>query len=466
MISCVRSGSTRWMTEQNYKKQICMHRANRTESFLLYHTDKVEQTGAYSMERFMRHFRRCMSIGLICILFVLQGCRAGSRIDPSAKEIAKQSAAAGFLASLVEKNSGFIGSNEKTEQAYLYDNAITLYALSEAGAVWHAEKLADAIVYAQEHDRTFHDGRLRNVYLCGDPSVDSGRSAARETVPLPGFWRNGKWQEDYYAVSTSTGNMAWTILALCKAAEIASEEKSAAYVAAAARAADFLLELAAEENGFTAGYEGWDEVQTKVKYQSTEHNIALTAAFTVLADAIEGNDPQKAEAYREAAGSAYAFVRSMYDPDLHCFYTGTEEDGTTVNQGVIPLDATALSVLAFGDEAGSAKDMLDFVKTSMAVGPGFDFSAGDLDGIWNEGTAQMALCYLGQGMQDEYNATMGYLKTQEYTDGGIPAADRDGVSTGFVLSGTEELWEYDNELSIGATGWYALAQLQVNPLVH
>ena len=69
-------------------------------------------------------------------------------------------------------------------------------------------------------------------------------------------------------------------------------------------------------------------------------------------------------------------------------------------------------------------------------------------------------------MQDEYNATMGYLKTQEYTDGGIPAADRDGVSTGFVLSGTEELWEYDNELSIGATGWYALAQLQVNPLVH
>ena len=59
---------------------------------------------------------------------------------------------------------------------------------------------------------------------------------------------------------------------------------------------------------------------------------------------------------------------------------------------------------------------------------------------------------------------MGYLRTQEYKNGGIPAADRDGVSTGFVLSGTEELWEYNNTLSIGATGWYALAQVTVNPL--
>ena len=57
-----------------------------------------------------------------------------------------------------------------------------------------------------------------------------------------------------------------------------------------------------------------------------------------------------------------------------------------------------------------------------------------------------------------------YLKTQELKKGGVPAADRDGVSTGFVLSGTDELWEYYNNLSIGATGWYALAQMKVNPL--
>ena len=67
-------------------------------------------------------------------------------------------------------------------------------------------------------------------------------------------------------------------------------------------------------------------------------------------------------------------------------------------------------------------------------------------------------------MPEEYNALLGYLKTQEYKKGGVPAADRDGVSTGFLLSGTQELWEYNNTLSIGATAWYALAQMRINPL--
>ena len=137
-----------------------------------------------------------------------------------------------------------------------------------------------------------------------------------------------------------------------------------------------------------------------------------------------------------------------------------------VNEGVIPLDATALSILAFDGKPGEPAEELAFLKKTMAVGAGFDFSAGDLDGIWNEGTAQMALCCLKQGMNDEYHALLGYLKTQEYKDGGIPAADRDGVSTGFLLSGTQQLWEYNNTLSIGATGWYALAQLQADPLAH
>lgn len=416
------------------------------------------------MGRYMKHMRRFAGLGLLVVFLFLQGCGAEGKIDPPARSISEKSTAAGFLAELVEESSGFIGADTKTEEAYLYDNVIALYALSEAGASWHAEKLADAIVYAQEHDRTFHDGRLRNIYLCGDPRVDSGRAVAKGTVPLPGFWRDGKWQEDYYAVSTSAGNMAWAVLALCRASGVVSEEKKAEYIAAAETAADFLLKLAAPDKGFTAGYEGWDDVQKKVAYQSTEHNIALAAAFSVLADITEADAPDKADAYRTAAESAQQFVLSMYDPELCCFYTGTEEDGKTVNVGVIPLDSTALSILAFGNDLENVPGILSFVEESMSVGAGFDFSAGDLDGIWNEGTAQMALCYLEQERTEEYNAVIGYLKTQELKKGGVPAADRDGVSTGFVLSGTDELWEYYNNLSIGATGWYALAQMKANPL--
>ena len=98
------------------------------------------------------------------------------------------------------------------------------------------------------------------------------------------------------------------------------------------------------------------------------------------------------------------------------------------------------------------------------VGGGFDFSAGDLDGIWNEGTAQMALCYHQLEKSEKYEAILRYLKTQLSPDGSIPAADRDGVSTGFTVSGAEVLWEYHNTQSIGATAWYALAQMKANPL--
>ena len=418
------------------------------------------------MKRYTKNISRLLSTGLAAVLLFLQSCGTSSRISPTAKEISERSTAAGFLASLVEEQSGFISANSKSEEAYLYDNAIALYALAEAGAVWHVEKLADAIVYAQEHDRTFHDGRLRNVYLSGDPSVDSGRSVTGGAVPLPGFWHNGKWQEDYYSVSSSVGNMAWTILALCRASEAVSEGKQAAYLAAAEKAADFLLVFSSKQGGFTAGYEGWDEVQVKARYMSTEHNIAAAVAYSVLAERMEASNPEKAAVYTAAAESARKFVASMYDADLCCFYTGTVETGNTVNKGVIPLDATALSILAFNGEPGEPAEEFAFLKTNLAVGPGFDFSAGDLDGVWNEGTAQMALCYWKQGLDDEYHALLGYLKTQEYKNGGVPAADRDGVSTGFQLSGTQQLWEYNNSLSIGATGWYALAQMQINPLEH
>ena len=418
------------------------------------------------MNRYTKNISRFLSTVLAAALLFLQSCGTSSRISPNAEEIAETSGAAGFLASLVEKQSGFISADSKTEEAYLYDNAIALYALSEAGAVWHVEKLADAIVYAQDHDRTFHDGRLRNVYLSGDPSVDSGRSVTGGAVPLPGFWHNGKWQEDYYSVSSSVGNMAWTILALCRASEVVSEEKSAEYLAAAEKAADFLLVFLTKQGGFTAGYEGWDEVQVKARYKSTEHNIAAAAACSVLADILKETNPEKAAVYAAAAQSARTFVASMYDGELRCLYTGTAETGNTVNKGVIPLDATALAILAFNGEPGEPAEEIAFLKENLTVGPGFDFSAGDLDGIWNEGTAQMALCYAKLGLTEEYHALLGYLKTQENKNGGVPAADRDGVSTGFQLSGTQQLWEYNNSLSIGATGWYALAQMQINPLEH
>ena len=415
------------------------------------------------------HLKTALIAFLVAAALLLSSCGPEKTLSPSAEEISSLSSAAGFLAAKVEATGGFISSEAQREKAsdyaYLYDNALAAVVLSRVGAQTHAETIADAIVFAQTHDRTFHDGRLRNTYNSGDPMSDSGRSIAsnKVTIRIPGFWENGHWQEDAYTVSTSTGNMAWTILALCETAKNASEEKRAVYLEAADRAGQFVLSLRSEDGGYTAGYEGWDDAQVKESYLSTEHNIDLICAFSALAAALEATNPDQAAAYREAADHAKAFVWSMYDPELHCFYTGTEEDGKTLSDGVIPLDTNSLAVLALWGEIDDPASVLSFVEERMAVGGGYDFSAGDLDGVWNEGTAQMAICFLMTGDTEKYASIMAYLKSQAVSDGSIPAADRDGLSTGFVIAGSDMLWVYNNEQSISTTAWYALAQLGLNP---
>ena len=417
-----------------------------------------------------KHFSSALISLLMIAVLLLGGCGQKTEgISPTVEEVSSLSAAAGFLAAKVEASGGFIASEAQREKAsdyaYIYDNAMAAVVLSRTGAQPYAEIIADAIVFAQTHDRTFQDGRLRNTYNSGDPEADAGRTFASKkvTVRIPGFWYNGRWQEDLYTVSTSTGNMAWCILALCETAKNASEEKSAEYIEAAVRAADFVLTLRSATGGFTAGYEGWDDAQTKVTYQSTEHNIDLYCAFKAIALAIASSDPGKAAEYEDAAEYARDFVLSMYDEDLHCFYTGTEDDGVSVSEGVIPLDTNSLSILAFWGELADVEDILEFVEERMAVDNGYDFSAGDLDGIWNEGTAQMAVCYFLTGDTGRYDSIMDYLMTQTSEDGSITAADKDELSTGFIISGTDDLWVYNNEQSIGATCWLAFAQLGINP---
>ena len=417
-----------------------------------------------------KRFARALAALLIAVSLLLSGCGA-KKVTPLSESISARSGAAGFLAAKVEKSGGFIAGDAQREKAsdyaYLYDNAIAAVVLAGVGAQEHAEIISDAIVFAQTHDRTFHDGRLRNTYNSGDPQSDSGRSiaAGKVTIRIPGFWQNGRWQEDAYTVSTSTGNMAWAILALCATAENAAADKRVLYLEAAMRAADFVLTLKSDNGGFTAGYDGWDDAQTKATYQSTEHNIDLYCAFSALSDALAASNPGKAAEYAAAAEYAKDFVFAMYDKNLHCFYTGTENNGKTISDGVIPLDTNSLAVLAFGAGLPDAAQVLAFVEERMTVGDGYDFSDGDLDGIWNEGTAQMALCYSLQGNTERYDRIMAYLATQADRDGSIPAADRNGLSTGFVIDGSDMLWEYNNEQSLSATAWLAFAQLGIDPFV-
>ena len=343
--------------------------------------------------------------------------------------------------------------------AYLYDNALAVLALCYAGNYERAAQIADAIVYACLHDRYYEDGRLRNAYSSGDPRSFPGWKSVKdaEFARLPGFYdaQSREWYEDYYAVSTSTGNLAWAMLALCEISERATQPNN--YLQTARVIGDFILTLKDDRGGFTGGFEGWEPNAVRVTYKSTEHNIDLITAFGRLYN-LTGD-----EKYRDASLHAKAFVLSMYDADRGCFYTGTTADGVTINCDVLPLDCNTWAILALGDDFKDAEKVLAFIEANMAVDGGYDFNE-DRDGVWFEGTAQVALAYKQVGNSAQYEKGLAFLNQNASPNGSITAADRDGVSTGFMVSGMDIPWNYGKRLHLGATAWLSFAQMGVNPL--
>jgi hypothetical protein len=341
--------------------------------------------------------------------------------------------------------------------AYTYDNAAAAIALVNAGHKDPAQQIGDALIYALNHDRTFTDGRLRNAYSNGDPSSFPGWFSSQGTpfARLPGFYdpTTAQWGEDFYAVSSATGNMAWAMIALCTLHSHLTHRSD--YLEAAQRIGDFVLSLRSGD-GFTGGYEGWEGNQVKNTYKSTEHNIDLISAYAML-HVLTGD-----EKYLEASNSAKAFVLSMYDEQRHVFYTGTTDDGVTVNMEVLPLDTNTWALLALGDSFGDGPQVMDFVEANMAFDEGYGFWT-KTNGVWMEGTAQVALVYHQLGEVEKYESIMAYLSTQQLDDGSIVAADREGVTTGFMVSGTEIPWVYGKRAHVGATAWLAFAQQGLNP---
>lgn len=341
--------------------------------------------------------------------------------------------------------------------ANTYDNALAMLAFTARGdldGVRRARIIGDALAYAQTHDRFFGDGRLRNAYMSGDPSVPMNPN-----VRLPGWWdeSNARWFENTTFVSTHTGNVAWAILAWMY---FDSCTGSTRYRNNVIDAAHFVVNHCFDSAGipgFTGGYETVnDTLPVRLTYKSTEHNIDLYAAFTKLAAAT--GDQQ----WTEWATRAKVFVDAMWYEDAGFYWTGTREDGATINTDVIPLDPQTWSYLS--DPSERNRRAVEYAYGSMAVEEqgyaGFDFN-NDRDGIWWEGTAQMAAAFGVMSDTLRYNKYIGELERAQAqaprnNGKGIVAANRDNVTTGFD-------WMYHNRLHVGATAWYIFASAAVNP---
>ncbi len=74
----------------------------------------------------------------------------------------------------------------------------------------------------------------------------------------------------------------------------------------------------------------------------------------------------------------------------------------------------------------------------------------------------MAAVYKLLGQMDRAAALIFCLHEAQDSSGGMPAASKDGLFTGFYLPDGQP-WLYFDRLHVGATGWLVLAENGVNP---
>src|SRR5258708_35878927 len=109
------------------------------------------------------------------------------------------------------------------------------------------------------------------------------------------------------------------------------------------------------------------------------------------------------------------------------FWTGTVEDGITVNPGVVPVDIQAWAIQALGADAQPYLAALDYVETHHKTTLGYGFKQdGDIvcgDHTWFEGTSQVAEAYLLAGNRAKWQSILDNEHSAHQPSGAMPATD-------------------------------------------
>jgi hypothetical protein len=344
------------------------------------------------------------------------------------------------------------------DSAFLYDNAVAAIALVGCGETELARRIGDALLIALEHDRFWHDGRLRNAYAAG--SVKKGRP-----LKLPGWWdaSQERWLEDRYQVGSDNGNMAWAMLALL-ALDKASGD--AGYRTGAARIGQWVVAQQDRRGipGFTGGTFAHEPEPERVRWKSTEHNADLAAAFNWLAR----SEPAR---WREPAQVAAGFVAGMWDAKRNCFATGTGDDGVAINP-IIVLDAQVWPPMAVPAVGQRTEAALACAHEWLSFEGGYAYSE-VRDGVWTEGSAQALLLLKllqadpksrSPAREKQIQQLRAAIEKQRTKDGSYYASGTQRLPTGFMLA-TDPLQPrlYFRLPHLGAVAWVALAEKGFNP---
>jgi len=372
--------------------------------------------------------------------------------------------------------------------AFVYDNALAVCALLADGrrsSVETARVIGDGLVFAQEYDPDHADGRLRQGYNVGPYTFYDGTPQPDGFVRADGFANVG-WQFGF--LGTAVGDMAWPGIALL---QLYGATRDPRYRDAAVRIGEWIVTTTwstAPLGGFSFGVDGGDQ---PVPNGSTEHNVDCVALFTMLRK-VTGD-----RRWTAAAEHALAFVDLMWEPRSGWFWTGTN-DGVEINRDPVPLDPATWSRLAIRerrydgalDWAGTALAVTDDAAAPTSQLPdgervsGVTFSTASLtstaqyngitvhpDGVWLEGTAQLATSLLDRDRRGDRHRAEDLLAQVRHAqdvlgggqhlggvevDGGVVAASS-LLDSGFGFG-------YFQVQHVGATSWFLLASTGSNPM--
>ncbi len=350
---------------------------------------------------------------------------------------------------------------------YINDNALALLAFLHLERPDLAIEIANGLVYASLHDRSFNDYRLRNAYMFGNiQSYPGWNSNLGDSYALiPGFYHHQtmKWHEDLYAVSSNLVTQAWAILALSHMAASFPKEKQ--YQVSAQHIADFALTYKDSiAPGFFSGWEGWEGAQSLNTYKETRENLMLYAAFSSLLT-LENLSDEKKLLYTNALKSLEDFFLSQFDSTTGAFLSGEKQPSL---EACYSLLDNGLAILLLPEKFSKEKQQaLEYIEKNLSVEvkglKGFCYCTLDKEGIFWQGSALMALVYQHLGEKEKADVLLHHLSLIQGEDGFVSIASKDYLATGrYSLHDNRPIYFF-NRNHLGTTALVALAENALNP---
>ena len=386
--------------------------------------------------------------------------------------------------------------------AFVYDNAVTILAYLGRGKsddVARAMLLGDSFLYAQTHDPTYADGRVRQAYWVGPFTLSY---ASNDSYFVRGDGSVNLVGAPWFFQGSSVSDMSWVAIAL---AHLFASTGKSRYLEGSIRLGQWIVANAFDTaglGGYSFGVDGKNNRLNLMKL--TEHNVDVYGLFTNLLAQLT-RDAQ----WTRNGQHALEFIQRLWNAQDGFFYTGSN-DGITIDTTVVLEEVQSESYLALLDRRYG--DALDWTKTNLIATDtaqslnssltgnlrlsGVSFSdvsrhatkransgdpLPDPDAVWFEGTAHMAAALLARRRRArndlptfrgdvatalEYSSQIMLAQTElgrSQTVNGLAVPDGSGVVAASSILNTGTGFSYYPNVHLAATSWYLIAASAGNP---